>query len=71
VGVEKALYAPTSRLDDRQSAVLRRDMSDKLFPTILIILDIGAAAVYAFHKDWARAGYWIAAAAITFFATIM
>ena len=41
----------------------------KLFPTILIILDILAAGVYCFDGDWRHTGYWISAALITFFAT--
>ena len=40
-------------------------MSPKVFPSILIVLDIGAAVVYACHGDWKRAVYWIAAATLT------
>ncbi len=40
-------------------------MSRKIFPTILIVLDIAAAIVYARHGDWRRAIYWVAAAVIT------
>jgi len=36
-----------------------------LFPTILIILDIAAAVVYALAKDYPRAFYWIMAGGIT------
>jgi hypothetical protein len=44
-------------------------MSVKLFPTILIILDLCAAAFYAVNGDTRHCGYWISAASITFFAT--
>lgn len=44
-------------------------ISTKTFPAILMILDIFAAAGYAWNKDFMRAGYWLSAAAITFFAT--
>ena len=37
----------------------------KLFPTILIALDLFSAAVYAFDCDWRRVIYWIAAAVLT------
>lgn len=37
----------------------------QLFPTALILLDIGAAVVYATMLDWRRAIYWIAAAVLT------
>ena len=36
-----------------------------LFPTILIILDLAAAVVYALAKDYPRAFYWIMAGGIT------
>ena len=37
----------------------------QIFPTILIVLDIAAAIVYACHGDWRRVIYWLAAAVIT------
>ncbi len=37
----------------------------QIFPTILILLDIAAAIVYACHGDWRRVIYWLAAAVIT------
>ena len=37
----------------------------KLFPFILILLDIVAAGVYASHGDWRRLVYWLAAATLT------
>jgi len=37
----------------------------KLFPSVLIALDVAAAAVYALHGDWRRLVYWIAAAVLT------
>ena len=40
-------------------------MSPKIFPCILIILDIAAAIVYARHGDWRRCIYWLAAAVLT------
>jgi len=46
-------------------------MNPKLFPTILIVLDVAAATVYGLHNDWARVGYWISAACITFFTLLM
>ena len=41
------------------------DMNEKIFPTILIILDVCAAAPYAFQGDWRKAVYWLAAAVLT------
>ena len=40
-------------------------MITKLFPTVLIVLDIGAAIVYAYNKDVRMAIYWISAATLT------
>lgn len=40
-------------------------MNPKLFPTILIVLDICAAAVYWGHGDIRRVVYWVAAAVLT------
>ena len=41
------------------------DMTTKLFPTILIALDVCAALVYLAHKDYRHTIYWIAAATLT------
>ena len=42
---------------------------ERIFPTILIILDVAAALMYVPAGDWRHAGYWISAAFITYFAT--
>lgn len=39
---------------------------DKIFPIVLIALNIGAAGVYLYSGDYAKALYWISAASITF-----
>ena len=39
-------------------------MTTKIFPTILIALDIGAAVVYGIAGDWRKVVYWIAAAVL-------
>lgn len=36
----------------------------KIFPMILITLQIGAGIVYAAQSDWRKAVYWIAAAVL-------
>lgn len=36
----------------------------KIFPTILIILQIGAGFPYAAEGDWRKTVYWIAAAVL-------
>ena len=45
-------------------------MDSRIFPIILIILDLGAAIVYALEFDWRRAIYWLAAAVLTFCVTV-
>jgi hypothetical protein len=35
------------------------------FPTVLIVLDVGAAVMWLTHGDLRRGVYWIAAAVIT------
>ena len=42
-------------------------INPKIFPTILIILDVFAAAGY--WGDWRKMGYWSAAAFLTFCVT--
>lgn len=39
--------------------------SVQVLPTLLIVIDLGAAAVYACHGDLRRAIYWCAAATLT------
>lgn len=36
----------------------------KIFPVVLIALDVGAGIVYAAQGDWKKAVYWIAAAVL-------
>lgn len=35
-----------------------------IFPLLLILLDVGAAAIYAAQKDYKKAVYWLAAAVL-------
>lgn len=53
-----------------KEAIAKIISSEKFFPALLILLDIGAAIVYAKHKDWRKVIYWLAAAilnaAVTF-----
>ena len=37
----------------------------KIFPTLLIVLDLLASGVYLYFSDWRRAIYWLAAAVLT------
>jgi hypothetical protein len=39
-------------------------MNKYIFPIILIILDLGAALLYAINKDFKMAIYWVAAAVL-------
>lgn len=36
-----------------------------IFPTVLVVLDVGAAVVYAIGGDWKKSIYWFAAATLT------
>jgi len=40
-------------------------INPKFFPTILIILDVAAALVWAHQKNYRMTIYWLAAAALT------
>lgn len=40
-------------------------MMTKIFPTLLIALDLGAAVVYGISGDWRKVVYWIAAAVLS------
>ena len=46
-------------------------LTTKLFPTLLIVLDIFAAGGYALHdlSDWRKIGYWLSAAVLTYCVT--
>lgn len=35
-----------------------------IFPLLLILLDLGAAVIYAIQKDYKKSVYWIAAAVL-------
>lgn len=37
----------------------------RIFPTLLVVLDLCASAAYAFDSDWRRVAYWAAAATLT------
>lgn len=39
-------------------------MNKYIFPVALILLDVGAAIVYAIQRDWKMATYWVAAAVL-------
>jgi len=36
-----------------------------LFPILLISMNLAAASVYAWHRDWNPCIYWLAAATLT------
>ena len=40
-------------------------MNPKLFPTMLIVLDVAASIVCGFDGDWRRCVYWFSAAVLT------
>lgn len=40
-------------------------MNPKIFPVIMIVLDVWAALAYCFDGDLRRAVYWLAAAVLT------
>jgi len=40
-------------------------MNPKIFPAILIVLDVVASIAYVYSNDWRRAVYWISAAILT------
>ena len=42
----------------------KRMRSEYIFPLLLILLDVGAAIVYALQKDYKKSVYWIAAAVL-------
>gem|GEM_PF-218162 len=49
----------------RTRIINQEDKMTKVFPTLLIILDICAAGVYFYANDYRRAVYWFAAAVLT------
>lgn len=51
------------RKERRKRKVRKMDVA-KIFPLILIVLDVGAGVVYACGGDIRKAVYWIAAAVL-------
>jgi hypothetical protein len=43
---------------------------ERILPAVIFTVLIGAAVLYFYAGDWRRAGYWLSAAAITFFVTV-
>ena len=50
-----------------KSGILR--VNEKVFPTVLMIIDVLAAFVYFTKFDWRKTMYWLAAAVLTFVVT--
>jgi len=46
-------------------------VNKNLFPIILIVLDICAAAIYGLHKDFVRVAYWLGAGLLTLCSILM
>ena len=44
-------------------------MNEKIFPTILIVIDICASVPYILQGNWRMSIYWIAAACLTYVVT--
>ena len=42
----------------------------QILPIVMILLDVGAAAVCLWHKDYRRSVYWMAAAVLNMTVTI-
>jgi hypothetical protein len=42
---------------------------EKILPTALILIDLGAAIPYFMDGNWRRGVYWLAAACLTFVVT--
>jgi hypothetical protein len=41
----------------------------QLFPTLLIVIDVCAAAMYCYPFEWRKVAYWTAAAVLTYAVT--
>ncbi|MGH6683737.1 MAG: hypothetical protein ACRECA_07405 [Pseudolabrys sp.] len=41
----------------------------RILPSIMLVLSLASATVYFIDGDWRRGGYWLSAAALTFFVT--
>lgn len=45
--------------------MITQQVITRVFPSLLILLDLAAAVVYLYYGDYRRAIYWIAAATLT------
>ena len=61
--IEKAVEIFMSSLINGVTKNMKNKI-EYIFPILLIILDLAAAAVYASQKDWKKTIYWIAAAVL-------
>lgn len=43
---------------------MKKMKTQYIFPILLIVLDVGAAIVYAADGDWKKTIYWLAAAVL-------
>lgn len=43
---------------------MKKMKTEFIFPTLLIVLDVGAAIVYGVNGDWKKVIYWVAAAVL-------
>lgn len=46
-------------------------MVERILPAVMIVESIGAALVYGYSGKWIHTGYWLTAAILTAFVTLM
>lgn len=51
-------------LDKLRRINMTKIKPEYIFPLLLILLDVGAAIIYAVQKDYKKAVYWLAAAVL-------
>ena len=44
--------------------ILHKIKPTQILPIVMILLDLGAAAVFAWHKEYKKAVYWVSAAVL-------
>lgn len=54
-----------------QREVRKMNRFELLFPMLIMAESIAAGLIYAWRGQWAHAGYWISAAVLALFVTLM
>jgi len=56
---------------DKELEVYSMNRIEVLFPLLIMVESVAAGLIYVWRGQWAHAGYWVSAAVLTLFVTLM